>query len=120
MVNGAIGVNNVIALGECRQNGITKPETLVECIEYYYTNGAVSELMKRCGISTLGALHYSDGGLTAVNTSDTVLVISSNNGASASGMLYIRAGSFAGKNAYRSVSVSFTKSDGRWKLDSVI
>lgn len=120
VVNGAIGVNNVIALGECRQNGITKPETLVECIEYYYTNGAVSELMKRCGISTLGALHYSDGGLTAVNTSDTVLVISSNNGASASGMLYIRAGSFAGKTAYRSVSVSFTKSDGRWKLDSVI
>lgn len=38
VVNGAIGVNNVIALGECRQNGITKPETLVECIEYYYTN----------------------------------------------------------------------------------
>lgn len=120
VVNGAIGVNNVIALGECRQNGITKPETLVECIEYYYTNRAVSELMKSCGISTLGALHYSDGGLTAVNTSDTVLVISSNNGASASGMLYIRAGSFAGKNAYRSVSVNFTKSDGRWKLDSVI
>lgn len=120
VVNGAIGVNNVIALGECRQNGITKPETLVECIEYYYTNRAVSELMKRCGISTLGALHYSDGGLTAVNTSDTVLVISSNNGASASGMLYIRAGSFVGKTAYRSVSVSFTKSDGRWKLDSVI
>ena len=120
VVNGAIGVNNVIAIGECRQNGITKPETLVECIEYYYTNRAVSELMKRCGISTLGALHYSDGGLTAVNTSDTVLVISSNNGASASGMLYIRAGSFAGKTAYRSVSVSFTKSDGRWKLDSVI
>lgn len=120
VVNGAIGVNNVIALGECRQNGITKPETLVECIEYYYTNRAVSELMKRCGISTLGALHYSNGGLTAVNTSDTVLVISSNNGASASGMLYIRAGSFAGKTAYRSVSVSFTKSDGRWKLDSVI
>lgn len=120
VVNGAIGVNNVIALGECRQNGITKPETLVECIEYYYTNRAVSELMKRCGISTLGALHYSDGGLTAVNTSDTVLVINSNNGASASGMLYIRAGSFAGKTAYRSVSVSFTKSNGRWKLDSVI
>lgn len=118
--NGAIGVNNVIALGECRQHGITNPDTLVECIKYYYTDSAVSKLMDRCGISSLGALHYSDGGLTPIDVSDTVLVISNESENSASGMLYIRAGSFAGKTAYRSVSVSFTKVNERWKLNSVL
>lgn len=119
-VNGAIGVNNVIALGECRQHGIQKPETLVDCIKYYYTDNGVTKLMERCEISALGALHYSSGGLTPINTSDTVLVISSESGSYASGMLYVRAGSFAGKNAYRSIGVSLTKVNGRWKLDSVL
>lgn len=120
LVNQAVGLNNAIALGQCRQSGITTPETLVSCINHCYTDSAVDKLIKRCGISTLGALHYSDGGLTPINVSDITLVISSENADSASGMLYIRAGSYAGKTAYRSVSVSFTKENGSWKLDSII
>ena len=119
-VDQAIGLNNAIALGQCRQSGITTPETLVDCIKYCYTDKAVDELINRCGISTLGALHYSDGGLTPINGTDTTLVISSENSDSASGMLYIKAGSYAGKTAYRSVGVSFSKVNGSWKLDSVI
>ena len=120
VVNQAVGLNNAISLGLCRQSGITTPDTLVECIKACYTDSAVDKLIKCCGISTLGALHYSDGGLTPINVSDTTLVISSETADSASGMLYIRAGSYAGRTAYRSISVSFAKVNGSWKLDSII
>lgn len=118
-LNGAIGVNNVIALGSCRQNGITTPESLVSCIKLYYSDNAVNSLLQRSNISSLGALHYNNGGLTAINSADTVLVVSSQSADSASGMLYIGAGSFAGKNAFRTVSVSFIRENGAWKLDSI-
>ena len=119
-VNGAIGVNNALALRVCTISGITKPQTLIDCIDLYYSPAAAQKLMNRCGIDPLGALRYESGGLTAISAADTELVISSQSADYASGVLYIRAGSFGGKTAYRSVNVSFVRDNGSWKLDTVL
>lgn len=119
-INGAIGVNNALALGRCEESGITKPETAKQSISAYYSENAAAQLMAKCGISELGALRYSAGGLTGISVSDTVLVVNNADSGSASGVLYIRAGSFNGKTAYRSVNVSFVYENGSWKLDSLL
>ena len=71
-------------------------------------------------ISEYGTLDYTDGGLTAIDASETKLVISSNNGKTASGVLYIKAGVFGGKTAYRSVSISFVLENNSWRVDTII
>lgn len=119
-MNGAIGVNNALALGYCAESGITKPQTLIDCIDLYYSPSAAQKIIKRCGISPLGALRYESGGLAAVNAGDTELVINSQSERSASGVLYIKAGSFGGRTAYRSVNVAFMLENGSWKLDTVL
>ncbi len=119
-MNGAVGVNNALALGACAESGITKPQTLIDCIDLYYSPSAAQKIIKRCGISPMGALRYESGGLAAVSAGDTELVISSQSEKAASGVLYIRAGSFGGRTAYRSVNVSFMFENGSWKLDTVL
>lgn len=119
-VNGAIAMANALAQDGCKAAGITTADQLSQCIGVYYAENAAAELKNRCGISSLGAMKYSSGGLTAINVSDTVLVISSSNGDSASGVLYIKAGSFGGKTAYISRSVKLAKENGSWKLDCII
>lgn len=119
-LNGAIGINNALALDTCAANGITKPQTLIDCISLYYSANASQKIMTRCGISPYGALRYENGGLTAITASETALVINSQSAGTASGVLYIKAGSFGGKTAYRSVNVSFVKENGVWKLDTVL
>ena len=119
-LNGAVGVNNAIALGKYSESGIKTPESLVECISVYYSANASQKIMARCGISPVGAMNYTTGGLKAADAGSMFLVISSQNSDTASGMLYIEAGTFAGKQAYRSVSVEFVKENGAWKFNTII
>lgn len=120
VIKGAIGVNNAIALDACRDSGITKPQTLIDCINLYYSANASQRLMTRCDIQPYGALGYTNGGLTSANVDKTALVISSQTGSTASGVLYIEAGTFGGKTGYRSVNVSFVKENDLWKLDCIL
>lgn len=120
VMNGAIGVNNAIAMKLMSTSGITSPQTLLDCINLYYSTAASQKIIKRCSINSMGALRYESGGLNAISAVDTALVINSQSGNSASGMLYIKAGSFGGKTAYRSVNVSFLLENGYWKLDTVL
>lgn len=119
-MNGAIGVNNALALKVCATSGITKTQILLDCINLYYSPAAAQKLISRCEIDALGALRYSSGGLTAISADETELVITSQNSTSASGVLYVKAGTFGGKTAYRSVNVSFLLDNGTWKLDTVL
>ncbi|MGN1338814.1 MAG: hypothetical protein ACI4WS_00845 [Oscillospiraceae bacterium] len=120
-MNGAIGVNNAIAMKVCATSGMTRPQLVLDCIDYYYSTAAAQKLISRCGIDPQNAaLIYNNGGLTAISASDTALVISSQSDSNASGMLYVKAGSFGGKTGYRSVNVSFVKENGLWKLDTVL
>ncbi len=120
VVNGAIGMNNALALGKCNASGIYSQTTLIECLPVYYSANAVSQLRKLCGISDFGALDYTNGGLNAINADDTVLVINSNNGTAANGVLYIKAGVFGGKTAYRSVNISFVLENNSWRVATII
>lgn len=119
-VNGAIGINNAIAQGSCEKYGMTTPSLLSQSIDVYYSESAAQALRSKCGISPLGgAMRYNGSGLTAISVSDTVLSVSVN-GNTASGILFVKAGSFGGKTAYVSYSIKLVKENGSWKLDNII
>ncbi len=120
VLDGAIGIGNALALDKCRESGIYTPEALTQSMSVYYTKNAVQQLRELCAISELGALSYSGGGLKAICAKDTELVISYEGSEAATGILYIRAGSFGGKTAYRTVKVTFLNENGFWKLDTII
>ena len=119
-LNGAIGINNVLALKKCSASGIYSPQTLKDCISVYYSENTTQKLMTKCEISMIGVLRYETGGLSAVSADDTALVISSQTDSAANGVLYVKAGSFGGRTAYRSINVSFVKENGTWKLDTIL
>ena len=119
-VKGAIGMSNALSMGLCDDCGIHSQAKLLECLPVYYSANVVTELKKLCNIYELGALDYTDGGLTAIDAESIELVINSNNGTSATGILYIKAGVFGGKAAYRSVNISFVLENNCWKVDTVI
>ena len=117
--SGAIGVNNALALDKCYDSGINSAQKLSDCISLYYSDSAAKKLASRCSFDgTL--LRYNNGGLSAVNAAESVLIINSRNDSSASGVICVKAGTFAGKTAYRTISVAFVKENGIWKLDSVL
>ena len=118
-LKGAVGVNNVIALDKYH-SGIYEPNTLIESISVYYSSNAAQKLMTKCGITPLGALSHETGGLNAISLDKTLLVINSQSDASAAGQLFIEAGSFAGRTAYRSVNVTFVFENSAWKLDTLL
>lgn len=120
VMNNAIGINNAIAMRVCTTSGITRSQTLIDCINLYYSPAAAKKLISRCNIDTMGAFRYEPGGLNAISAADTALVINSQSGNTAGGVLYIKAGSFGGKIAYRSVNVSFLLENGCWKLDTIL
>lgn len=120
VMNGAIGANNVLALTDCKEAGIKKPETLCETLAVFYTDNAVTQLKKICGISSSGLLTYNSGGLDEIQAGKTELVISSNDGTTAEGKLYIKLGNICGTVAYRVVDVRFLYENGSWKLDTII
>ncbi len=120
ILNGALGMRNALAAGACREAGITTQDELIECLPVYYSKNAVDTLKTLCRISDGGALDYTSGGLKPLRTSDTRLTIGSVSENTANGVLYIKAGTFGGKLAYRAVNVSFILENGVWKLDTII
>ena len=119
-LDGAIGVNNILAHGTASSAGITTPGVLIKSISAYYSDSAEAALLYQCGISEYGALNYGSGGLTGINVPDTVLAISGRNDTNAQGVLYIRAGTFCGRTAYTTRNVEFVKENGSWKLNTVL
>lgn len=119
-LNGAIGANNALALSLCRESGMYKPELLTKTLRVYYSENALAQLKTLCNIADYGTLSYTSGGLNAISAASTELVISTVSDTSASGTMYVKAGSFGGKTAYRSVNVSFVYENGSWKLDTII
>ena len=119
-LNGAIGVNNVLAQDKAAEAGITTQSQLIRCISVYYSDSAEAAIRKKCDISEYGALSFMNGGLSGISVSDTALVISSKTDSAASGTLYIKAGTFGGKTAYFPRSVDFVKENGSWKLNTVL
>ena len=120
VMNGAIGVNNVLALTQCKNAGISSPETLHETLSVFYTDNAAAQLKKICGISSSGLLAYNNGGLDEIRAGKAELVISSNDGTTADGKLYIKLGNICGTVAYRVVDVRFLYENSSWKLDTII
>ena len=118
--NRAIGLTNVLALNKCSESGIFDLKTLNECISAVYTDSAAAELKSLCGISDYGALRFNGSALTAVTAADTRLVITSKTDVSASGILYVKAGTIGGRTAFFAKPVSFAYENGAWKLDSVL
>lgn len=119
-LNGAIGVNNILAQGTADRAGITTPGVLIKSVSAFYSDSAEDAILKKCGISEYGSLSYVSGGLTALSVSDTVLVISGSNGTSANGVLYIRVGTFCGSTAYTMKNIEFVMENGSWKLNTVL
>lgn len=119
-VKGAIGMNNAIVMDVCGDCGIHSQAKLLECLPVYYSKNTVAALKELCNISDFGTLAYSDGGLTAIDADKIELVINSNNGTTASGVLYIKAGVFGGKTAYRSMNISFVLENNSWRVDTII
>ncbi len=119
-LHSAIGVNNALALGKCADSGITTQQSLIDCIGAFYSANAAQKLTTKCGITPGGALSYSSGGLNGIDASSVLLTISERSDSSASGMMYVSAGTFGGRTAYRSVAVRFVLENGSWKLDSIL
>ncbi len=114
-VNAGLGLTNALAGRMCAKCGIDTADKLSDTIKACFTKTAGSELKARCGI-TDGSSEYSDGGLSQVNISETVLVMDN----STSGTLYIKAGTFNGKTAYFSRSIKLAEENGSLKLDIIV
>lgn len=119
-IDGAIGLNNAIAAGTLQKHGMITGELVSQSLSVYYSAQTTQKILSECGINSYGALSYTNGGMNAVNPADTQLVISTVNDSTAEGVLYIKAGIFAGRLAYRSVNVDFVKESGFWKLNTIL
>lgn len=113
---GAIGVNNALALGKCREAGLTKPDELISAIEAYYCTEAADAIINKCKVSRYGALDYASGNLSTINADDCILAINNQNADTANGTVYINIGTIGGKTAYTSIDISFIAENGLWKL----
>lgn len=116
----AIGLSNAIALGRLKDSGINDLTSLKQYAGAYYSESAAAELLKACGASDVGYLKYDGSGLAALTIADTRLVITSQNDTSASGILYVKAGTIGGRTAFFAKQVSFVYENGAWKLNVVI
>ena len=112
-VNSAIGLLNALANGSCKENGINTREKLIAVIDAFFSQSEAQYIKARCEVSESGEMSYTNGGFTAVNVSDTVLVMDSD----LSGTLYVKAGTFDGKTAYRTVPITLTTENGRLLMD---
>lgn len=117
-VNAAVGVNNALAGEMCSECGIDSLEKLSRVISVCFTESAGAALKSRCSVAESGELVYTNGGLSAINLSDTVLTVAEDD-FGAQGTLYIRAGSFDGKTAYFTRSVKLVKENGVYKPDNI-
>ena len=109
-LNLGAGVINALATDKCAESGLDTAEKLSEAIDECFTKSAGEDLKSR----------KESGNLTAVDISEAVLVIDENNGDKAEGTLYVKVGTFDGKNGYFAYSVRFAKERGCFRLDCVI
>ncbi len=114
-VNSALGTLNALALNKCSDSGINSAEKLNAVIDACFSKQAAAELKTRCTVSTTGGLAYTNGGLSAVNIQDTVLVMDG-----LSGTLYVKAGTFDGKTAYFAYEVKLVEENGSLKFDTIL
>ena len=112
-VNSAVGLLNALANGSCKENGINTREKLIAVIDACFSQSEAQYIKARCEVSESGEMSYTSGGFTAVNVSDTVLVMDGE----LTGKLYIKAGVFDGKTAYRTVPITLTTENGRLLMD---
>lgn len=118
-LNRGIGLQNALATNRISSSGFADAETLVKAVKAIYTQNAVEQIRTRCQISGV-ELSYVSGGLGTINVSDTVFTITANDGKNATGVLYIKVGTFDGKIGYRTVNVSIVNTGAQWKLDGII
>ncbi|MDE7399216.1 MAG: hypothetical protein K2N06_06775 [Oscillospiraceae bacterium] len=109
-LNLGAGVINALATDKCAEAGLDTAEKLSEAIDECFTKSAGEDLKSR----------NESGNLTAVDISEAVLVIDENNENSADGTLYVKVGTFDGKNGYFAYNVRFAKERGCFRLDCVI
>lgn len=115
-VNSAIGVINALASGSCKDCGLGTSEKLISVIDACFSANESRYIKALCEVSQSGELKYTNGGFTSVNVSDTVLVMDGDH----NGTLYIKAGTFDGKTAYRTVQITLITENGRLLMDSVV
>lgn len=113
-VNSAIGLLNAIADGRCKECGINTREKLISAIDACFSHSEAQFIKARCEIPETGELSYTSGGYSTVNISDTVLVMDGE----LSGTLYIKAGTFDGKTAYRTVAITLTAENGKLLMNA--
>ncbi|MGN0699692.1 MAG: hypothetical protein ACI4J8_01685 [Oscillospiraceae bacterium] len=116
----AVSLHNALALGLCKDSGISDGNMLDRCVNALYSRSAAETLRNLCGIAGYGELRYNGTKLVAADASTMVLSISSETADRASGKLYFYLGTLGGKQAYSVHNVSFAKENGVWKLDCVI
>ncbi len=116
VVNSAVGVINALANGSCKECGLDTSEKLQSVIDAFFSSNEAKYVKALCEVSQSGELKYSNGGLCVVNVSDTVLVMDGD----LNGTLYIKAGTFDGKTAYRTVPITLITENGRLLMDSVV
>ena len=119
VLNRGIGLQNALATNNISASGFADAESLVKAVKAIYTQSAVEQIRTRCQISGI-ELSYVSGGLGTINASDTVFTITANDGVNATGVLYIKVGTFDGKIGYRTVNVSLFNTGAQWKLGGII
>lgn len=119
-VNNAIALQNAISKSMVKASGITDAGMLDRTIKAIYTENAADALRNRCNIARTGELHCEKGGLGTINATETVLVIGADDGETASGVLYIKVGTFNGVSGYRTANVALVKSAGKWKVNGIV
>lgn len=115
-VNAAIGVINALASETCKDCGINTSEKLISVIDACFSADEARFIKACCEVSESGELSYTSGGFTAVNVSDTVLVMDSEY----KGTLYIKAGTFDGRAAYRTVPVVLVEENGKLLMNAAV
>lgn len=117
-VNEAVGIQNALSKSSVSACGIGSADLLSSTIDAIYTETAAAEMKNRCNIAASGELYYTNGGLSAINVSETVLYMHADDGLTATGVLYVKAGVFDGRTGYTAVNVKLVKVGARWKLDA--
>lgn len=119
-LDATVGLQNAIARGICGDCGINDTEKLNQTMAALFTENAAAELAKRCIIGEGDSAEITDGGLTEIRLSETVLTVSDEADGVVSGTLYVYAGSFSGKWAYYTCPVKLVKTDSGYLVDCII
>ena len=119
-LDASIELQNAIARGICGDCGINDTDKLNQAMAALLTENAAAELAKRCIVGEGDSTVITDGGLTEIRLSETVLTVSDEVDGIVSGTMYVYAGSFGGKWAYYIYPVKLIKTDSGFLADCII